>query len=1194
MTDASSSTGHTEHGSLVALIHGAGFDTTKDVERLQDLAARTQQHRLDTGASRETGLTRSTALWAAMQIDSRLRETLERSGISAGELAQDLKLQTETIPPGPGPTQLQDDFANAMSRYLDDRTGSAPVSLAEVVLAILQSVRTYRGGALPGRVGSVDAAIANLDAALRATARSREEDEEVFSRSIRDLRAAEVDLGGVRPGALELLVLADTIASRRGTAASALEVVLAAVVRPTVSGLHLEQLRSGATYALYAAVPDPKDEHLDAALIAAGAGSYASMAQLDGLDLASGSSALSRSPELAALVEQASRLAADVPAVVSKSVPPPEVYSHHLLGVALAQASLPLAVARSLGVDDDALRAAFLAAVRERWPGEDAARWAALLAQPAGAAVATFHHDDTRQRDLLAEDSLDIEPHVRALALLVTSKVLKPPLAVGLFGDWGSGKTYFMRALRQEVDRLTHQARHSDLLQRELPVYRNVAQIEFNAWHFVDADLWASLADYIFANLRITEGERPDQVSLRRDLYVAKLSEQGAAIRQVETERQHLQARIEQSETELEQVRSQTRRQLGIEEKTRASLEASPGLKKDVDELAVRLGLPQVGRNVADLEEALVRARAATTGAGSAFGVLSGRFGTGWSLLAVAAVLVGPLVLWLTRYIDLDAIQRAAAIVAGFIGGVAALIRTAADAGSRTRKRIDDLGAAIEQEVESNPEVMQGRQKVEDLKAQEGRLADEETQLRKDLAKVEQALRELSPAKLLADFILSRSDSDDYRKHLGLASLIRRDFEALAEHIDEFNSSLESEEAAPDTQETAADTTEADQQKAGDVGTALNPPPEKDYHVNRIVLYIDDLDRCPPETVAKVLQAVHLLLAFPLFVVVVGVDARWLSRSLTKHYQGLLDSSERNDDNGSASPQDYLEKIFQIPFWLRPMPLDATGRLLDALTATQASSDSDPGGKEGEEEEQKTSDAPGSKGPGRTRHPEEGDRAPFGGDSGEPTPPQPPDTETRTRSQDSESRAVREPPAYNLRISPTEVTQSERNFMQVLRPMLGRSPRSLTRYVNIFRLLKAVDQHDRTADHGDRPGAQRDPDDVTMFLLAVLTAYPDVAQPLLSEMARRRAEDEADDSLTAVVRRVRRQVHGPEGETVPEHSSPGEDQWDLLEQWLGEHEDWARAQHVGTWGRKAQRVARYSYRFDAIAPARAEAGSATP
>ena len=37
---------------------------------------------------------------------------------------------------------------------------------------------------------------------------------------------------------------------------------------------------------------------------------------------------------------------------------------------------------------------------------------------------------------------------------------------------------------------------------------------------------------------------------------------------------------------------------------------------------------------------------------------------------------------------------------------------------------------------------------------------------------------------------------------------------------------------------------------------------------------------CPPETVMRGLEAVHLLLALPLFVVVVGVDARVFCRSL--------------------------------------------------------------------------------------------------------------------------------------------------------------------------------------------------------------------------------------------------------------------------------------------------------------------------
>ena len=40
-----------------------------------------------------------------------------------------------------------------------------------------------------------------------------------------------------------------------------------------------------------------------------------------------------------------------------------------------------------------------------------------------------------------------------------------------------------------------------------------------------------------------------------------------------------------------------------------------------------------------------------------------------------------------------------------------------------------------------------------------------------------------------------------------------------------------------------------------------------------------------------VLQAVHLLLHFPLFVVVMAVDARWVSRALKERFPHLLEEN---------------------------------------------------------------------------------------------------------------------------------------------------------------------------------------------------------------------------------------------------------------------------------------------------------------
>src|SRR5262249_16171907 len=88
--------------------------------------------------------------------------------------------------------------------------------------------------------------------------------------------------------------------------------------------------------------------------------------------------------------------------------------------------------------------------------------------------------------------------------------------------------------------------------------------------------------------------------------------------------------------------------------------------------------------------------------------------------------------------------------------------------------------------------------------------------------------------------------------------------------------------------------------------TAMVDTDSQKRSFERIILYIDDLDRCPPDKVVEVLQAVHLLLAFPLFVVVMAVDVRWVSQSLEAYYEKLLLGDRAKDAADVATPRDYL------------------------------------------------------------------------------------------------------------------------------------------------------------------------------------------------------------------------------------------------------------------------------------------------
>jgi hypothetical protein len=786
-----------------------------------------------------------------------------------------------------------------------------------------------------------------------------------------------------------------------------------------------------------------------------------------------------------------------------------------------------------------------------------------------GEPYAGFVHDDTRGRDLISEDRLNIAPHVRALSLLMASKDLDPPLAVGLFGDWGSGKTYFMRAVQQEVDRITRQARESGLPQRDLPVYRNVVQVEFNAWHYVDSDLWASLTDYIFTNLRIDERESLSEVERRRRLYVDQLKEKGAALRQAEAERAYIEGQVERSEKHLARIEREQAQRVGLADVLAAAITIDTDTAEQVNNLSRKIGLPEVGATAGELQESLDEARDVVVHSNSTLQTLEGRYGARWLMVAVLGLLLGPAALLISGAFDWTAWTRASSTLAAFAGGVALLLKAGAAAASTALSKIKNLDAEMQRQIRESDEVTEQTKRIEDLNDERNRLLETERDLKEKLWVVERDLAQLSPGHLLADFILSRQNSDDYRKHLGLASLIRRDFKELADHIHEFNLSLEETPREPD--EGAVD-------RGAPTGTIVHTgtastPSEADYHINRIILYIDDLDRCPPQEVVKVLQAVHLLLYFRLFIVVVGVDARWLSRSLEKHYAGLLGGHSDGSDPAvsyarSATPHDYLEKIFQIPFWLRPMTRNdqsgllssLTGKVFDDLIPGDGSTQSNEIMKAGAGASEETTPA--------DFHPSEGDEA----TASALTPDDPGMSDTAR---------VASPPLYELRTEQIDIDVEEREFMEAIRPLLGRSPRSLTRFVNVYRLIKAVALNEDRG-NGNVNGIAES--EIGMFLLAIVTGMPRISRDLFRELFQEDTPEEGT-TLGDLVARSRATSPGPEVKTEPEGPSARDEDigiqrdWQELSDWLDERTEWKFA-HVDEWGDWARRVSRYSYRIE--------------
>lgn len=77
----------------------------------------------------------------------------------------------------------------------------------------------------------------------------------------------------------------------------------------------------------------------------------------------------------------------------------------------------------------------------------------------------------------------------------------------------------------------------------------------------------------------------------------------------------------------------------------------------------------------------------------------------------------------------------------------------------------------------------------------------------------------------------------------------------------------------------------------------------------RLIIFIDDLDRCEEKTVVSLLEAIKLYLGTRRCVFVLGVDDVAVADTLKRHWQG------RNDDHN----REYLEKLFQATVPV-PMP----------------------------------------------------------------------------------------------------------------------------------------------------------------------------------------------------------------------------------------------------------------------------------
>jgi hypothetical protein len=99
----------------------------------------------------------------------------------------------------------------------------------------------------------------------------------------------------------------------------------------------------------------------------------------------------------------------------------------------------------------------------------------------------------------------------------------------------------------------------------------------------------------------------------------------------------------------------------------------------------------------------------------------------------------------------------------------------------------------------------------------------------------------------------------------------------------------------------------------------------------KVVVYIDDLDRCSDEKIMEVLQAINLILGNSELFVFLGMDTDMIYRAIRSHYR----QRRQEEFMPENFADEYLRKIIQLSFYLPETKLEQRFDYVRTLFSTQ-------------------------------------------------------------------------------------------------------------------------------------------------------------------------------------------------------------------------------------------------------------------
>jgi hypothetical protein len=650
-------------------------------------------------------------------------------------------------------------------------------------------------------------------------------------------------------------------------------------------------------------------------------------------------------------------------------------------------------------------------------------------------------------------DYLGTEKDVLAFAKIMAAKNFNPPLAIALFGKWGQGKSFFIEKLITKIDKLP----------KEYPLTycSGVVQIKFNAWSYLDANLWASMVTQIFQNLdHYIKGDKAsDEIKskieeeLTNKLSISQEQQELLQKRKLEEEvkldklykaQSKLNSKLERKIKEIRSFSFKTllekvNAEYNIGDKIKEALNANGSTKGLIGYLETNI--PELHQN--DPEAVLAFVNSRKTFLKAFFNKEKLFCNIMW--FSVIIIIVSCLPYYLKNLTDWA--KNTSFIVPQILFSGITLLAPVIKRYQKTYQKLQPIisslwnikeeynvrikNAQIEHEQEEKALKLEIQKKKGELEA----VALSIQEVKKEINTLTFKIKNTLSTEALYSFIERRSLSEDYTKHLGIVSYIRKDFEILSDLLIEHR-------------------------KESALGKLKKP-------IERIILYIDDLDRCSEERVIEVLEAVNLLMTFPLFIVVVGVDSRWVKNALIKKYQlqftGQLNNIDLRHKVELIEAANYLEKIFQVPFHLRQANDQNIKDMLKELAKNKTDSLSP-----GEEKSEVVYEGP------VTDLNDILDKTQI---------KELKDLLSGTTGKFEGQKAVESESAGQKEIEDSEygiLSEREIELIQEFSGIIGKNPRAVKRFINVYKIAKA---------HEELPGS-RGNEDKRHLLLMLLLALP--------------------------------------------------------------------------------------------------------